>query len=110
MAYSKQEGYVAQLLVREKHFCVEESRAWQAIVSVNMGKPLMSIQIWRFLQLIKRAQIKVPREEKRYRTNGIMWIEENWDAVEPHIRMLSVISRELGPLGQCSSPYLGKKF
>jgi hypothetical protein len=89
MAYSKQEGFVAQLLVREKDFRVEESRAWNAIVGINSGRPPTSVQIRRFLQCLECAfNLKFSREDKRYRTNGRMWMDEHWDIVGPHIHLM----------------------
>jgi hypothetical protein len=100
MGYSKQEGFVAQLLVREKNFHIEESRAWQAILNINCGRPPTSIQVRRFLQCLERGfNMKVSREDKRYRTNGIMWIDEHWDTVGPHIHLMARIPRNPSPLG-----------
>jgi hypothetical protein len=99
MNYSQQEGFIAQWLVRERNFDVEESRAWREMVEVNGGKAPTSIQVRRFLQYLERAlNVKVPREDKRYRANGIMWIEENWDIVRLHIPIIGHISSNPVPL------------
>jgi hypothetical protein len=103
MNYSQQEGFIAQLLVREKDFCVEDSRAWRAIVEVLDGKAPTSVQVRRFLQYLERAfNAKVPREDKRFRANGVMWIDNHWDIVAPHIPVIGQISRD--PLPRARPP------
>jgi hypothetical protein len=93
--YSKQEGYVAQLLVRARNFSVEDSEAWNHMLRINDGKAPTSIQIRRFLQFLEaQLHIKVPRPEKRYRTNGIMWIDRNWDIVQNFIHILPQIPKD----------------
>jgi hypothetical protein len=107
MGYSKQEGYVAQLLVREKNFRVEESVAWRTIVSINCGRPPTSVQVRRFLQCLERLfNMKVSREDKRYRTNGIMWIDEHWDTVGPHIHLMTRIPRDPAPLAPAATLFV----
>jgi hypothetical protein len=95
MPYSKQEGYVAQLLVRQKRFCVEESRSWRAFLALNSGKPPTSKQVRHFLEYLEHCWgMKIAREDKRYRDNGMMWLEENWDAIAPFVPMVSCIPRD----------------
>jgi hypothetical protein len=98
LKYSQQEGYVAQLSVRARNFSIEECAAWRHMLEINAGKPPTSIQVRRFLQHLESLLgIKVPRPEKRYRTNGIMWIDRNWDIVQNFIYILPQIPKDGGP-------------
>jgi hypothetical protein len=93
--YSKQEGYVARLMVKAENFSMEDSDAWQYMLQINAGRPPTSIQIRRFLQHLEtHFHIKVPRPEKRYRTNGIMWIDRNWELVKNFIHILPCIPKD----------------
>lgn len=97
MNYSKQEGLVADFLVRKSGFVIEKSQVWIEITRMNGGKAPTHIQVRRFLQFLEKSGMKISRQEKRYRANGIMFIDRNWGCIRDYIGVLLQMPRETHP-------------
>lgn len=94
MNYSKQEGLVADFLVRQSGFVIEKSQVWIEITRLNGGKSPTHVQVRRFLQFLERGGMKISRQEKRYRANAIMFIDRNWGSIKNYIGVLLQMPRE----------------
>lgn len=94
MNYSRQESLVANFLVRKSGFVIEKSQVWIEITRMNGGRAPTHIQVRRFLQFLERSGMKITRQAKRYRTNGIMFIDRNWLSIREYIGVLLQMPRE----------------